>query len=80
MRADLDARRRSARPATGVSTAAWFHAHFAAGRGFTRAREKGLDTRIDAAGNHSAVLGRGPRTLLRGSHLDSVPHGARARN
>jgi N-carbamoyl-L-amino-acid hydrolase len=45
-----------------------------------RARDAGLRTRIDSAGNHSATLpaaGSDPRTLLLGSHLDSVPSGGR---
>ena len=40
----------------------------------------GLETRVDAAGNHSAVLpaaSAGARTLLIGSHLDTVPTGGR---
>jgi beta-ureidopropionase / N-carbamoyl-L-amino-acid hydrolase len=44
-----------------------------------RARAAGLETRIDSAANHSALLpgyGRG-LTLLLGSHLDSVPEGGR---
>jgi N-carbamoyl-L-amino-acid hydrolase len=55
---------------------AWFQA---------RAAEAGLDTQVDAAGNHSATLrvraNRGVQsnapTLLLGSHLDSVPRGGR---
>jgi hydantoinase/carbamoylase family amidase len=44
-----------------------------------RASEAGLQTRIDSAANHSAVLPGPPgsRTLLLGSHLDSVPQGGR---
>ncbi len=48
-----------------------------------RAAEAGLETRVDGAGNHSATL-RVPssihpsaRTLLLGSHSDSVPAGGR---
>ena len=44
-----------------------------------KAENAGLETRIDGAGNHSAIL-RQPgaeRTLLLGSHLDSVPYGGR---
>jgi N-carbamoyl-L-amino-acid hydrolase len=59
-------------------------AHLAARRWFRdRAQAAGLQTRVDAAGNHSAVLpaghagGHAPRTLLLGSHLDSVPNGGR---
>ena len=40
--------------------------------------EAGFEVRVDGAGNHSAFLAcglPGARTLLLGSHLDSVPHG-----
>lgn len=45
-----------------------------------RARAAGLQTRIDSAANHSAVLQAADpeaRTLMLGSHLDSVPCGGR---
>jgi N-carbamoyl-L-amino-acid hydrolase len=45
-----------------------------------RARAAGLRTRVDGAGNHSAILQAADpraRTLLLGSHLDSVPSGGR---
>ena len=45
-----------------------------------RAFESGLETRVDSAGNHSAVLQSSnpdARTLLLGSHTDSVPMGGR---
>ncbi len=46
-----------------------------------RASESGLETRVDSAGNHSAILRSPPhpnaRTLLLGSHTDSVPSGGR---
>jgi N-carbamoyl-L-amino-acid hydrolase len=45
-----------------------------------RATAAGLETRVDAAGNHSAVLpaaSAAARTLLVGSHLDTVPTGGR---
>ena len=79
MRADFDAL--SAFGATadgGVDRPSLGSAHLAARRWFLdRAAAAGLDTRIDAAGNHSAILpGDGP-TLLLGSHLDSVPNGGR---
>ena len=44
------------------------------------ARAIGLQTRVDGAGNHSAVLACGPddaSALLLGSHLDSVRYGGR---
>jgi N-carbamoyl-L-amino-acid hydrolase len=47
---------------------------------FARAEDAGLQTRVDAAGNHSALLPAAdpsaPAVML-GSHLDSVPHGGR---
>jgi N-carbamoyl-L-amino-acid hydrolase len=62
----------------GVSRPSLGDAHLAARRWFLeRARAYGLETRVDAAGNHSALLpGDGP-TLLLGSHLDSVRNGGR---
>jgi len=45
-----------------------------------RAREAGLETEVDGAGNHSAVYrcGSSPaQRVLLGSHLDSVPQGGR---
>jgi beta-ureidopropionase / N-carbamoyl-L-amino-acid hydrolase len=54
-------------------------AHFEARAWFAgRVAAAGLELRVDQAGNHSAVLpGRSgaSRTLLLGSHLDSVPAG-----
>jgi beta-ureidopropionase / N-carbamoyl-L-amino-acid hydrolase len=60
-------------------------AHLEARRWFLDlARAAGLETAVDGAGNHSALLpaaaahaGSQPRTLLLGSHTDSVPHGGR---
>jgi N-carbamoyl-L-amino-acid hydrolase len=83
MREDFDALSRiGATPEGGVSRPTFSDAHFAARRWFlARAEAGGLETRTDAAGNHSAVLqARGSpdaRVLLLGSHLDSVPHGGR---
>ena len=54
-----------------LAARAWFH---------ERARAAGLETSTDTAANHSAVLrARDPaaRTLLLGSHLDSVRNGGR---
>ncbi len=60
---------------------AFSEAHLAARAWFLRrAQEAGLSTAVDGAGNHSAVLNcgaPGARTLLLGSHLDSVPYGGR---
>jgi N-carbamoyl-L-amino-acid hydrolase len=65
--------------AGGVNRPTFSDAHFAARAWFLqRARDAGLQTRVDAAGNHSAILpSAGSRTLLLGSHLDSVPNGGR---
>jgi N-carbamoyl-L-amino-acid hydrolase len=79
MRADFDALAAiGATPAGGVDRPSLGEAHLAARAWFLeRAAAAGLETRVDPAGNHSAILpGRGP-TLLLGSHLDSVPNGGR---
>src|SRR3990172_3346956 len=65
----------------GVNRPALSAAHLEARRWFLqRAQEAGLETRVDNAGNHSAIL-QSPtsnaRTLLLGSHTDSVPNGGR---
>jgi beta-ureidopropionase / N-carbamoyl-L-amino-acid hydrolase len=47
---------------------------------FARADDAGLETRVDAAGNHSVLLAgtdSSAPTVMLGSHLDSVPHGGR---
>src|SRR5258708_31445280 len=83
MREDFEALSRIGATAEGgVSRPTFSDAHFAARAWFlTRARADGLNTRVDAAGNHSAVLEadshRDARVLLLGSHLDSVPGGGR---
>ncbi len=65
----------------GVHRPALTENHLAARRWFqNRALEEGLEFAIDGAGNHSARLPGSDsqaRTLLLGSHLDSVPHGGR---
>jgi beta-ureidopropionase / N-carbamoyl-L-amino-acid hydrolase len=65
----------------GVSRTTFSDAHLQARNWFLkRAAEAGLEPRIDAAGNHSAVLAgesADARTLLLGSHLDTVPEGGR---
>src|SRR5260221_2233777 len=67
-----------ATPEGGVSRPSLGEAHLAARASFLeRARAYGLETRIDAAGNHSAVLPADGPTLLLGSHLDSVENGGR---
>ena len=82
LRADFDALAGiGATAGGGVSRPSFGDAHLEARRWFLRrAAEAGLDTRVDAAGNHSALLSTPSReatTLLLGSHLDSVPNGGR---
>lgn len=70
----------------GVNRPSLSPAHLEARRWFlARAAQAGLETCVDSAGNHSALL-RSPvptrpfprtPTLLLGSHLDSVPNGGR---
>ena len=65
----------------GVHRPTFSEAHLAA-RAWLRdhVNAAGLDFRLDGAGNHSGFLGcglAGSRTLLLGSHLDSVPRGGR---
>jgi N-carbamoyl-L-amino-acid hydrolase len=70
-----------ATPDGGVRRTTFSDAHFQARAWFRqRATAAGLRTQIDAAGNHSAVLPGSSatgRTLLLGSHLDTVPTGGR---
>ena len=65
----------------GIERTTFSEAHVAARAWFLdRARAAGLETRIDLAANHSAILrGCAPDapTLLLGSHLDSVRRGGR---
>ncbi len=64
----------------GLARTTFSSAHLAARAWFLeRARAAGLETRVDSAANHSAVLPgpSGSRTVLIGSHLDSVPGGGR---
>jgi len=65
----------------GVHRPAFSKAHGAARQWFLQqSRAAGLETRVDEAGNHSAVLRCGVEnapTILLGSHLDSVPYGGR---
>ena len=79
MREDFDALAAiGATPEGGVDRRSLGEAHLAARAWFReRAAAAGLATRVDAAGNHSAVLPAGAPTLLLGSHLDSVPNGGR---
>lgn len=63
----------------GITRPAFSQAHREARHWFLeQGRTAGLATRVDGAGNHSAVLSCGSAdapTLLIGSHLDSVPNG-----
>ena len=79
MREDFDALAAiGATPEGGVDRPSLGEAHLAARAWFLeRAGAYGLETRVDAAGNHSAVLPAAGRTLLLGSHLDSVENGGR---
>jgi beta-ureidopropionase / N-carbamoyl-L-amino-acid hydrolase len=83
MRADFEALSKiGATPEGGVNRPSFSDAHFAAREWFLKtAKAVGLETRVDAAGNHSAILrprkGHDDRVLLMGSHLDSVPYGGR---
>jgi N-carbamoyl-L-amino-acid hydrolase len=68
-------------PDGGLERTTFSEAHLAAREWFREtALAAGLETRVDAAANQSAFLpARDPqaRTLLLGSHLDSVRHGGR---
>src|SRR5260370_20376639 len=80
MRADFDeVASIGATPTGGVDRPSLRDAHLAARAWFLgRAAAAGLETGTDAAGNEAAILaGVGLRTLLLGSHLDSVPSGGR---
>lgn len=82
LRADFESLSQiGASEAGGVHRPALSSAHLAARRWFAdRASTDGLEFWQDAAGNHSARLSCGlphARTLLLGSHLDSVPNGGR---
>jgi N-carbamoyl-L-amino-acid hydrolase len=65
----------------GLARTAFSAGHLQAREWFMgRARAANMQTRIDSAANHSAVLPArdpGAPTLLIGSHLDSVPGGGR---
>ena len=82
MRADFEALAEiGSVPDGGIERTTFSDAHLAARAWFhDRARDAGLETRVDSAANHSAVLPArdpGARTLLIGSHLDSVRRGGR---
>jgi N-carbamoyl-L-amino-acid hydrolase len=78
LRSDFEALSRIGATAEGgVSRPALSEAHLAARAWFRERAAAGLEVNVDPAGNHSAVL-RQPgarKTLLLGSHLDSVPQG-----
>jgi len=82
LRADLDALAAIGATADGgLERTTFSTAHLAARAWFLeRAAAAGLETRIDGAANHSALVparDAGARTLLLGSHLDSVSRGGR---
>ncbi len=82
LRADFDELASIGRTTQGeVRRTTFSDSHLAARAWFLeRAGAAGLETNIDAAGNHSALLRSGradARTLLIGSHLDTVPAGGR---
>ncbi len=82
LRADFDALAQiGATGDGGVHRPTFSEAHLAARKWFREQIENaGLEFRCDGAGNHSAFLkcaGDGAKTLLLGSHLDSVPNGGR---
>jgi N-carbamoyl-L-amino-acid hydrolase len=81
MKADFDALSRIGSTGDGgVHRPTFSDAHLQARRWFLEvAAQSGFETRVDPAGNHSAVLTMpaATRTLLIGSHLDSVPKGGR---
>ena len=70
-----------ATPEGGVARTTFSEPHLAARAWFhERGREAGLETHVDSAANHSVVLAArraGARTLMLGSHLDSVRRGGR---
>lgn len=65
----------------GVNRVTFSEAHLAARKWFrSEIENSGFDFRVDGAGNHSAILTferSNMKTLLIGSHLDSVPSGGR---
>ena len=65
----------------GLNRPTFGDAHLDARRGFRDLiKEADFECRVDGAGNHSAFYScgvPGAKTLLFGSHLDSVPHGGR---
>ncbi|MCY7303994.1 MAG: Zn-dependent hydrolase, partial [Thermoleophilia bacterium] len=82
LRADFDALARfGATPDGGIRRTTFSEAHLTAREWFLdRAQDAGLLTSIDSAANHSAVLPGstpGAKTLLLGSHLDSVRQAGR---
>jgi N-carbamoyl-L-amino-acid hydrolase len=82
LRADFDALATiGATPDGGIARTTFSEAHVAARAWFhERARAAGFETNVDLAANHSAVLPASDpdaRTLMLGSHLDSVRRGGR---
>jgi N-carbamoyl-L-amino-acid hydrolase len=80
-RAHFEALTRAGATDGGLHRPTFSDAHLDARRDFRAlVEDAGFDGRVDGAGNHSAFLAcgvPGAKTLLFGSHLDSVPHGGR---
>src|SRR5262245_41233786 len=63
-------------PEGGISRLCWSPAHEAARAWLLREMKRaGLATWVDAAGNTFGRLGDGPRAVMTGSHIDTVPRG-----
>jgi N-carbamoyl-L-amino-acid hydrolase len=82
LRADFEALSRIGATGDGGVDRTTFSAAHTEARGWflERGRQAGLEPRVDSAANHSVVLRAldpHARTLLLGSHLDSVRHGGR---
>jgi N-carbamoyl-L-amino-acid hydrolase len=60
----------------GISRFCWSPEHERARAWLIREMARaGLATWVDAAGNTFGRLGQGPRSVMTGSHIDTVPHG-----
>lgn len=77
LRADIEALAAIGRADSGGLRRAAFSAPYEEARAWLlgRMEEAGLAARSDAAGNVIGRLGEGPRSVLSGSHIDTVPDG-----